>query len=410
MPIKGFLGSGTYSSKIPLTLAPACGACGLLKKCQSPKMPVYGKGSKGVMIVGEAPGRTEDERNKPFVGQSGQLLREDLDELGIDLKRDCWVTNSLICRPPGNKTPDDKKIGFCRPNLLNAIKEYKPRVIILLGGIAVKSLIGYLWKEDPKGINRWVGFQIPCMRFDSWVCPTYHPSHLLRNEKISRGPDVARMFFRKHLESAFNLEGTPWNGEPPDYSRQVVTCFDHQRAAVFIRQFGERREPIAFDYETDRLKPDSKNSKILCCAISNGSTSVAFPWVGDAAKEAEELLRSDVPKICHSVKFEARWTRRVLGFWLKNLFWDTMLGAHVLDNRPEITGLKFQAFVKLGQESHDYDAAVKPYMAAAGSNLPNRLKDFDRGMMLRYCGLDALLTYKLYQIQKKEFKCEKREQ
>src|SRR5262245_43419820 len=85
--------------------APRCGLCGLLNKCQSPKMEVYGKGKNGILIVGEAPGANEDEQGIPFVGKAGRYLRGILHGLDVNMRNDCWLTNSLICRPPNNATP-----------------------------------------------------------------------------------------------------------------------------------------------------------------------------------------------------------------------------------------------------------------------------------------------------------------
>lgn len=81
----------------PAGRIPECGRCGLYKTCKTPKMPVAGQGRKGIMVIGEAPGETEDERGKPFVGKSGEELQAAVRLAGADLFRDCWVTNALSC-------------------------------------------------------------------------------------------------------------------------------------------------------------------------------------------------------------------------------------------------------------------------------------------------------------------------
>src|SRR5688572_528647 len=91
----------TSSARRPPTI-PKCGACGLLKGCKSPKMPVSGKGAKGILIIGEAPGRDEDIQGRPFVGATGEKLETTLRKLGVEMRRDCWLTNALICRPKAN--------------------------------------------------------------------------------------------------------------------------------------------------------------------------------------------------------------------------------------------------------------------------------------------------------------------
>lgn len=396
-------------------LIPRCGACGLHEHCSSPKMPVWGKGRKKVLVAGEAPGQTEDREGTPFVGKTGQLLRRTLASLGVDLDRDCWTTNSLRCWPwtwarkeggskfQQNRTPTDNEIDHCRPNMLNAVRELNPEVILLLGNAPVKSLVGWLWKEDPGGISRWAGWTIPCQRLNAWVVPTFHPSYLARRESEEPDPVLSRLW-KKHLEAAFSLEGRPWK-KLPDYASRVRRVLDPREAARELARLARGERPVAFDYETDRLKPDHPEAHIVCCSASDGETTIAYPWVGKAVQATRDFLRSPVPKIAQNMKFEERWTRTHLGCRVRNWTFDTMVAAHVLDNRPGIAGLKFQAFALLGQES--YDDRVKPYLkSAGGGNAPNRLPEVVRegglnGLLL-YCGLDSLLEWEIAQIQAKK--------
>lgn len=379
-------------SKAPEPQTARCGACGLLKKCQTPKMPVAGRGKKGILIVGEAPGETEDIQGTPFVGVSGRYLRDTLADLGVETAKDCWLTNALICRPPANKTPDDKRIAYCRPNLLNTIKELQPTIIILLGGVAVKSLISYLWHDEPGGITRWVGWQIPSQKFNAWVCPTYHPAYLLRENN-----PVLEMYFRDHLKQALRLEDRPWQ-EIPDYPSQVERIINVSEASEAIQDMVSS-PLVAFDYETDRLKPDRQDAEIVCCSLSNGTRTIAYPWHGKTIAATKELLLSPSKKIASNFKFEERWTLAKLGIQVKNWLWDTMLAAHVIDNRKDISGLKFQAFVYLGIGA--YEETVAPYLKSKedGANSRNRVKEVDLDTLLLYCGLDSLLEWQVAQRQ-----------
>src|ERR1700724_1744053 len=97
--MKGFFTAESDKSKARIPLVAQCGACGLRRHCNSPLMPVSGEGRKGIFVLGEAPGKSEDLRNEPFVGKSGQLLESTLAKFGVDLRRDCFIGNSLICRP-----------------------------------------------------------------------------------------------------------------------------------------------------------------------------------------------------------------------------------------------------------------------------------------------------------------------
>jgi len=180
---------------------PKCGKCQLYLHCQSPKMPVSGKGRRGVLVVAEAPGKTEDKDGVQLVGEAGRLLRSRMKSIGWNLDRDCWKTNAVVCRPSNNRTPTDAEVEYCRPNLLKAIKELQPRVILPLGRTAVQSIIGHVWK-DVGPIGKWVGLKVPMSRYNAWVCPTWHPSYLLRDLKN----DALDLLFRHHLESALSLD------------------------------------------------------------------------------------------------------------------------------------------------------------------------------------------------------------
>lgn len=111
------------TNQIDLKNKQSCASCGLYKNCLSPRMPPFGKNKKKVMFLGEAPGETEDKRNKPWQGRVGSLLRIVLDELNFNLFDDGISLNAVNCRPPGNKTPTPNQIHCCRPRVLKAIKE-----------------------------------------------------------------------------------------------------------------------------------------------------------------------------------------------------------------------------------------------------------------------------------------------
>src|ERR1700744_4717739 len=170
----------------PLPTLPKCGQCGLYKRCKSPKMRPTGRGVLKVLFVGEAPGEKEDEKGVQFVGKAGQLLRSVMDELKVELD-DCWKTNAVICRPPGNAM-DALYIESCRANLFNTINELQPNVIIPMGHSAVSGLLPMEWTEEIGQVERWVGWTIPSTLFNAWVCPTYHPSFILRlnDDKVAR--------------------------------------------------------------------------------------------------------------------------------------------------------------------------------------------------------------------------------
>ena len=407
MPNNLFQSSIFQPSRQPLSLIPRCGECGLLHHCNSPKMPVYGEGKRKILVVGEGSGELEDSQGIPFVGPSGQLLSSTLARYGINLDEDCWRTNAIICRATTadgkNRTPTDKEISHCRPNLINNIQKLKPEIIIPLGGPAVKSLIGWLWREDTGNISRWDGWKIPCQKLNCWILPTWHPAAILHTDhgKSQRENEIRKMFFERRLEAASKLRCKPWETSP-NYDKQVEVILDDNEAAKRIERFTKEGKTIAWDLETNMLKPDCKEAEIVACSISNGKTTIAYPWNGKAIASTLELLKSDAPKVGSNVKFEHRWILAKYGFEVVNWVWDTMVAAHVLDNRPGITSIKFQAFVMLGQDV--WDESVKSYLKSEkhSGNGVNRIRECNLQKLLRYCALDSLLELKVGKRQAKQ--------
>lgn len=162
-------------------LAAVCEELGRCIRCKLHKNRtniVFGEGdpNAALVFIGEGPGHEEDREGRPFVGAAGQLLT-DIIVKGMKLKReDVYICNIVKCRPPGNRNPEPDEISACGPFLAKQLQAIKPKVIVALGNIAVKTLL----KTD-KGITAlrgvWQSYQgIPLM-------PTFHPAYLLRNPK-----------------------------------------------------------------------------------------------------------------------------------------------------------------------------------------------------------------------------------
>jgi uracil-DNA glycosylase family 4 len=131
-----------------------------------------------LMIVGEAPGQSEDEGGEPFIGRSGRLLFQLVkEELGMS-RAECFVTNVVKCRPPANRTPRPSEIATCRPWLDEQLAQSAAKVILALGNVAAKSVLGF-----EEGIGRTHGRVVVLTRAKGIA--TYHPAAALR-----AGPSV----------------------------------------------------------------------------------------------------------------------------------------------------------------------------------------------------------------------------
>jgi hypothetical protein len=313
------------------------------------------------------------------------------------MRQDCILTNALICRPPNNASPTDKQLGYCQPNLSQTIKKYEPDIIIPMGGSATKAVLDLTYDKGDSSITKWAGWRIPSSKLNAWICPTFHPSYVMREKRDKNMVPV--IYFHDHLKAAVALRGKPWSSATgPDYKSWVEVITDTDKAARNLRKMISLGGNIAFDLETNRLKPDHKLSEIVTASVCwNGSKTIAFPWDGEAVEAMKELLRSPLGKIAHNMKFEDRWIRATQKITVKNWIHDSMQTAHVLDNRRGITGLKFQAFVLLGQAT--YNDHVASYLESSNDDGFNRIREADLHELLLYNGLDSLLTFMVARIQ-----------
>lgn len=155
----------------------ACRKCKLCER-RTNTVPGEGPANARLVVIGEGPGKTEDETGRPFVGRAGELLTKILE--AIKLPRDqVYICNIVKCRPPENRLPQYDEIAACLPYLYRQIELVKPTVILAMGGTAAQSLLntkqslGALRNQ----IHRFRG--IP-------VVITYHPAALLRNPNWKR--------------------------------------------------------------------------------------------------------------------------------------------------------------------------------------------------------------------------------
>jgi len=173
-----------------------CRACGL---CAGRTQAVFGTGSRAAdwMVVGEAPGETEDRVGEPFVGPAGQLLDNMLAAVGLSRRADVapeleaasadpasasgpkhqksgvYIANVIKCRPPGNRNPEPFEVAQCEHYLRRQVALVQPKIILALGRFAVQALLG---SSEPIGrlrgrVHHYQG--VP-------VIVSYHPAYLLR--------------------------------------------------------------------------------------------------------------------------------------------------------------------------------------------------------------------------------------
>lgn len=150
-----------------------CNKCKLYKTRQN---IVFGEGNKNakIMLIGEGPGADEDRQGEPFVGKAGQLMDLAFDILGIK-REEVYIANIVKCRPPSNRNPEDDEAFACLNYLRNQVLLVKPEIIVLLGSVALKNILGKEYSITASR-GKWIE------KKGIMYMPTWHPAALLRDE------------------------------------------------------------------------------------------------------------------------------------------------------------------------------------------------------------------------------------
>jgi DNA polymerase len=143
-----------------------------------------------LMFIGEGPGEQEDLQGRPFVGRSGDILREAYHRIDIP-RSTLFITNVVKCRPPGNRNPALLEMEVCSHFLYEEIKLVNPRVIVALGKVASEYLL-----ERPVKITKENGhlhfLDHSLCENDPPIMTVFHPAYVLRNRK----PEIQEAFFQ----------------------------------------------------------------------------------------------------------------------------------------------------------------------------------------------------------------------
>lgn len=150
--------------------------CSKCKLCQNRTNIVFGTGNKqaDIMLIGEGPGADEDIQGEPFVGRAGQLMNMAFLTLGIK-REDVYIANIVKCRPPSNRNPEQDEAQACMDYLRNQVVLVKPKIIVLLGNVALKNILGSEYSITASR-GKWME------KRGIYYMPTWHPAALLRDE------------------------------------------------------------------------------------------------------------------------------------------------------------------------------------------------------------------------------------
>ncbi len=157
-------------------LKQSCDNCKKCKLYSTRQNIVFGVGNENaeIMFIGEGPGGDEDRIGEPFVGKAGQLMNKAFDVVGIK-REEVYIANIVKCRPPSNRDPQEDEITACMNYLRNQVMIIKPKIIVLLGRIALQNILGKECKITACR-GKWIE------KKGIMYMPTWHPAALLRDE------------------------------------------------------------------------------------------------------------------------------------------------------------------------------------------------------------------------------------
>jgi DNA polymerase-1 len=340
-------------------------------------MESYGSEEPGLLVIGEAPGEDEDRQGQPFVGKSGALLRQVLEEL-FDVDADVRFTNVVRCRPPDNKITK-MAMNHCSRFALQDILDYKPALVFLMGGSALSGVLG------ENGITNWHGSIIDKEVEDGYgdkftvrFVPLYHPAYILRDSS--------------HMDEWLEAITNAIDAEQREDCQYIYpeTLAEVKAMQGYLAQHTD----ITFDVETSTLDPYLDGSLLLSLSFAAGSVAYSLPvdhpeswFLGNAKLKTilRDIFQSHSGHLSgHNVKFDLMHVSARLGIDV-DAGGDTMLISHLLDSRQGVHGLKRLAGVHLGM--YDYDSELEVYKKQHPEANP------ERGGSYAKIPLDILLPY-----------------
>jgi uracil-DNA glycosylase family 4 len=362
---------------------PGCTLCSLHQTAQSVCLMGQGPKKCEVMIVGEAPGFREDDIGKPFQGKSGQLLEKIMNECGVK-REDVYISNAVKCRPPENRTPSAKEVKTCKPYLMGEIERVKPKFVILLGAVALKSVLGKAKITQVHGTT--------IVKDGITYMPTFHPAAALRDPKRMQP-------IKMDLENFFNITKGIIVESPHKLNNTIVNNMELLRECIdSIR----RSKIISFDLETTGLDRFEEGGKINLLNLGTPSKQYIIPlqlktkvWLEFSGQLRLISLLAKILKgkkvIGHFGKFDNLWLQKIYGVKFPMTF-DTGLASHLLDENS-LHDLEYLSRIKLDAPVYDIPLDVKQGL------VPERIPE-----LMEYAAWDAYYTMKLFFLFSKQLK------
>ncbi len=373
--------------------SPRCSQCKLKDLCNSPKLKVIGDGRKSILIVVDHPTSSDDASGRWLKGKSGAWIQSAFVDHGISIMKDCWVTGSFVCHPAkaarGVRPIDASR--YCRPLLKQTLEQLDPYHVICIGDTAIQSMMSICYTSEITNASIFYGWTIPAQVGNRWVSCMQHPRGL-EDAKRHSTLEFHLLRFIERFTAARN--DRPWDTSP-DFQQEVEILLRPQDIRRALREMIKSAETCAFDYETNMLKPDGADARVLSASVANLDRCIAFPMLKSVEEVWVEWLKSDCKKTACNIKFEDRWSIAKYRTRPRNWYWCSLQGAHIIQSAPvEFTSLKMQSLLLLGQPR--YNKKIEVLLEANGTRVPNRAaEEIALADLLKYNGMDTYLELRV---------------
>jgi len=365
------------------SINPGCKRCDLWRTAGTVCLAGEGPQNADIVVIGEAPGKEEARTGRPFVGESGQVLRKELKKNDLD---SVYITNIVKCRPPKNRTPTLAEVKACKPYLEEELEKIDPEFVLTLGGTATKALF-----RGKAKITEVHGEIIENEKVNYIGMPTFHPAYTLRDPSKLPG-------FQRDIQRLAEV----YYGEDED-STVMWNIVRRGNLDVFIKEFAAAPD-FAFDLETSGLFPFDGKGYITAVGICLPQEAWIIPGFmhpdyqryshspfihGDALVKLIKLL-------CHIARvsnkkisawngiFDNGWLKSVVGDSFR-LEFDAMLAAHVLNENT----------------ANDLTSNSRTFLHASEYDIPLDYKigkHTKPAVNYKYCAQDCTYTHNLTHI------------
>jgi len=343
----------------------------------------YGPPNAKLAVIGEAPGAAEEREGFPFVGPSGNLLNECLENAGISRDR-VYVTNVCKVRPPNNKIKDLNLIGYSLeqfiPELIDELNLLNPNCLLLVGNTALEAL------TKCNGIESYRGSILQSHNTKFKCVATLHPASLLHDGDGGNAAKWSDLALIKHdVSRAAQQSNFPEIILP---RRHLEICRNSLQLIRFIEQYYQGQETIAFyDVETSK-------TIVNCVSLAfNKQHAISVPTLSDRLTDhelvyiwktlAEFFQDTNIKLGAQNGKFDEKCLRQI-GLKTHDLFFDTMLAWHAL-------------YCEFPKKLNVISSILteEPYYKDEGKEYDARKHSFDRLQL--YNAKDAAVEYECYE-------------